>query len=72
MKVPDNVSRSQLIAVIEEWVIGQNAERNRKILKRRFVDGIKLESLAEEFDLSWRQVQSIIAANETAIFEHLK
>lgn len=72
MKVPDNVSRSQLIAVIEEWVIGQNAERNRKILKRRFVDGIKLELLAEEFDLSWRQVQSIIAANETAIFEHLK
>lgn len=72
MKVPDNVSRSQLIAVIEEWVIGQNAERNRKILKRRFVDGIKLEPLAEEFDLSWRQVQSIVSAYETAIFEHLK
>lgn len=72
MKVPDNVSRSQLTEAIDEWVVGTNAERNRRLLKRRYIDGVKLEPLAEEFDLSWRQVQSIIAANETAIFEHLK
>lgn len=72
MKVPDNVSRSQLTEAIDEWVVGTNAERNRRLLKRRYIDGVRLEPLAEEFDLSWRQVQSIIAANETAIFEHPK
>lgn len=72
MKVPDNVSCSQLIEAIDEWVVGTNAERNRRLLKRRYIDGVKLEPLAEEFELSWRQVQSIVSAYETAIFEHLK
>ena len=32
MKVPDNVSRSQLTETIDEWVVGTNAERNRRLL----------------------------------------
>lgn len=43
MKVPDNVSRSQLTEAIDEWVVGTNAERNRRLLKRRYIDGVRLE-----------------------------
>lgn len=35
-------------------------ERNRRILKRRLCDGVKLERLAEEFGLSRSQICNII------------
>lgn len=46
--------------LIDKHIKGRNAERNRKILKRRIIDGIYYEPLAEEFDLSIRQTQNII------------
>lgn len=55
-----NLSRSQIEDLIDEWIIGKNAERDRKILKRRLIDGICFEPLAEEFDLSVRQIQNIV------------
>ena len=47
-------------------------ERNRKILKRRLLDGIRYEPLAEEFDLSVRQVKNIVYKNEEIIFSSMK
>ena len=41
---------------IDEEVL---SERDRKILKRRVLDGVKLEPLAEEFELSERTVRTI-------------
>ena len=35
-------------------------ERNRAILKRRLIDGICFEPLAEEFDISVRQCKRIV------------
>ena len=35
------------------------SERDRKILKRRVLDGVKFEALAEEFELSERTVRTI-------------
>ena len=35
-------------------------ERNRRILKRRLIDGICYEPLAEEFDMSVRQMKNIV------------
>lgn len=46
--------------LIDKHIKGRNAERNRKILKRRIIDGICYEPLSEEFDLSVRQTQNII------------
>ena len=66
------VSRSQIEYAIAEWVVGKNAERNRRILKRRLIDGICYEPLAEEFDLSVRQIQSIVYRGEDIIFSHLE
>lgn len=50
----------EIINLINRRILGRNAERNRKILKRRLVDGICYDKLAEEFDLSVRQTQNII------------
>ena len=50
------ISNSELAAVIDNRVKG---ERDRKLMKRRLIDCIKLEALAEEFDLSVKQAHRI-------------
>lgn len=64
-------SRSELDAHIDEWIIGSHAERNRRILKRRLLDGLTYERLAEEFDLSVRQVKNIVYKCEERLFTHI-
>ena len=64
-------TNSQIASVIDDHINGRNAERNRKILKRRYIDGLTYERIAEEFDLSPRYVQTIIYRNEFRIFKHL-
>lgn len=61
-------SRSELDRLIDEWILGRNAERDRKILRRRLFDGITYERLAEEFELSVRQVKNIVYKGEDIIF----
>lgn len=56
----EGLSRTEIECLIDEWIVGRNAERNRKILKRRLIDGILFENLAEEFDLSVTQVKTIV------------
>jgi DNA-directed RNA polymerase specialized sigma24 family protein len=55
-----DLKASEIEHLIDECVVGLNAERNRMILKRRLIDGIRYEPLAEEFDLSVRQVKKIV------------
>ena len=64
-------SRSELEAAINEWIVGKNAERDRRVLYRRLVDGICFEPLAEEFDLSVRQIQNIVYKSQEKLFKHL-
>lgn len=63
-----NISTSELEHLIDEWIFN---ERNRKILKRRLIDGICYEPLAEEFDLSVRQIKNIVYKSEIRIFKHM-
>lgn len=65
------LSRTELENLIDEWIIGRNAERDRKILKRRLLDGITYDRLAEEFDLSVRQLKNIIYRAEDRLFSHI-
>ena len=69
MKHGLDLSVSQTEHLIDEWVF---SERDRKILKRRLLDGICFEPLAEEFDLSVTRVKTIVYKNEEKIFKHLK
>lgn len=64
-------SRTEIEHAIDEWIIGKNAERNRAILKRRLIDGICYEPLAEEFNLSVSQVKRIVYKSEQKIFQFL-
>ena len=61
-------TNSQIKAVIDEYI---HSERDRNILKRRLVDGIYFEPLAEEFDLSVRQVKNIVYKGTKTILKHL-
>ena len=61
-------TNTEITEIINEYI---HNDRNRRLLKRRYVDGITLESLAEEFDLSVRQVKNIIYKNEDVIFKHI-
>jgi DNA-directed RNA polymerase specialized sigma24 family protein len=66
-----DLSRSEWEKLIDEWIVGRNAERNRKMLKRRLLDGITYERLAEEFDMSTQNVCSIIYKCQDKVFKHL-
>ena len=70
--ISGKLSRSEIESLIDEWIIGRNAQRDRKIIKRRLIDGICYEPLAEEFELSVRQVKNIVYKSERIIFSHLK
>lgn len=61
-------TNSQIIALIDEHV---HSERDRAILKRRLVDGVCFEPLAEEFDISVRQCKNIIYREQTKLFRHI-
>ena len=64
-----NISNSEISRVIDEWI---KSERDRKILKRRLIDGVCYEPLAEEFNLSVRQTKNIVYKSECILFAHLK
>lgn len=67
-----DLSRTEIESAIDEWIIGKNAERDRKVLRRRLIDGVTFERLAEEQELSVSQVKRIIWKNAEIIFRHLK
>lgn len=66
--IDNGLSRSQWEHLIDEWIFN---ERNRKILKRRLLDGICFEPLADEFDLSVRQVKNIVYREEKRLFKRI-
>ena len=64
-----DLSRSQFEHYIDEWIF---SERDRAILKRRLLDGICFEPLADEFDLSVRQVKNIVYKQEKRLFRKIE
>ena len=66
-----NLSRSEWENLIDQWIIGRNSERNRKMLKRRLLDGITYERLAEEFDMSVQNVCITIYKCQDKVFKRL-
>lgn len=65
------MTNEEIRQVIDNYVRGRNGERNRAIIKRRIIDGITLEKLAEEFDMSVSQIKEIIYRNRTALKDRL-
>ena len=63
-----HIPRSEWERLIGEWIF---SERDRAILKRRLLDGICFEPLAEEFDMSVRQIKNIVYKEQGRLFEIL-
>ena len=61
-------TNSEISEIIDEYV---HSERDRALLKRRLIDGLTQERLAEEFDLSVRQVQRLIYRLQDKVLRHI-
>lgn len=61
-------SRSEILFLIDEYILN---EKHRRIMRRRLIDGICYEPLAEEFDMSVSQIKRIIYKCQDKIFKHL-
>ena len=64
-----DLSRREIEELIDQWVLN---ERNRRVLRRRLIDGIHYEKLAEEFDLSVTQIKNIVYKGKRKILQHKK
>lgn len=60
-------TNSQIKSLIAEHI---HSERDRDILRRRLVDGVTFERLAEEFVMSPRQIRTIVHKQESILFKH--
>lgn len=65
----DNFPRSIIEKLIHEWI---RSERDRNILERRILDGVKYEPLAEEFQISATHVKRIVDKNSKILMEVIK
>ena len=67
-----NLSRADWELLIDQWIIGRNAERDRAILKRRLLDGVCYQPLAEDFGLSIQRTKTIVYKAQSRLFQHIK
>ena len=61
-------TNSQIRQIILEYI---HSARDRGILERRLIDGICYDALAQEYDLSERQIKNIVYKGEAIIFKHI-
>lgn len=57
MKNLEELGRTEVNTIIDEYVFN---ERDRELLKRRILDGIRYEQLAIEFDISVQNAKRIV------------
>lgn len=69
MTIPEGLTAAEIEYRISDMIVGRHAARNRDILRRRLLDGVIYEKLAEEFELSVRQVKNIVYKGENRIFK---
>ena len=68
MKDIQDLSYSEWTHLIDEWILN---ERDRRLIKRRLLDGIGFEQLAEEFYLSTQRAKAIVYSAIDKISKHL-
>lgn len=64
--------RAEVEYLIDQWVMGRNAERDREILRQKLVVGVTFDRLAELFDLSRPRVEQIVYGRLAEIAPHIK
>lgn len=66
-----DLPNSKVESVINEYVRGFRAERNRVILKDKLLLGMTYEEVAEKHDMSVRQVKNVVSDTAQMIVPHL-
>lgn len=61
-------TNSQILEAIGEYI---HSDRDRGILAKRLIDGHTFERLAEEFEMSPRQIRTIVHRSEVILFRHI-
>lgn len=61
-------TNSEIERLIDEHI---HNERDRRLLKRRLIDGVCFEPLAEEFDMSDRHIKRIVYKLQNRLFKYL-
>ncbi len=64
-----DLSRSEWENLIDEWIFN---ELHRAMLKRNLLDGRTYEQIAEQFDMSTRQVARLIPKLQERLFKRIK
>ena len=62
-------TNSRIREIIGEYI---HDEKHRRLMRRRLIDNITIDRLAEEFDMSVSQVKRIIWKDSKIIFRHLE
>lgn len=65
----EDMDNYEIADAIDRYVRG---ERNRQILKRRLLDEVCYEPLAEEFDISVSQLKRILTKAQSQLYNHLE
>lgn len=58
-------TNTRITYIINEYI---HSERDRRVLLRRYVDGVTIERLAEEFDMSVGGIKLIIKRGKQILF----
>jgi DNA-directed RNA polymerase specialized sigma24 family protein len=66
-----NIPSSKVEDIIDEFIRGHKADRNRCMLKDKLIDGLTYEEIAERYEMSVRQVKTIIYEKTQIIVSHL-
>ena len=67
-----DMKRTTIEEIVNEYVIGFKAKRNRRLLILRWCEGLTYEELAEELDMSVSQVKKITYDYEKVLCKHLR
>lgn len=70
MKIPNdtNLDRYQWEDMIERWIFN---DQHRQMLKKNLLDGWTYEHIAEEFEMSSRQVATLIPKLQNQLFKRI-
>lgn len=72
MKHTINADADTIERVIDNYIVGLKAYRNREVLKSRFIDGYTFEYIAELYGMSDRQIKRICYKYEPIIINGLR
>lgn len=65
----DHLTNTMIESLIDEYI---RSDTKRRIIKRRWLDGVTYAQLGEEFGYSERQIKRIVYNVEEAIFKHIE